>query len=271
MEDQPNSKINQFVKNPSGAKSLEGIETSKIWGHLTSTWGMGERVIPKIMGDDSASQRIVEISFRHYETAARYVKGKRVLDIACGSGYGSQMLRLAGASSVLGVDVCADTVQYAREHYQISGIEFICADAEQFQSSERFDVIVSYETIEHLHYPLRFLENIHKLLVPGGDFLLSMPLGETRHFDPYHLHAFSQQQVFTLLKTTGFLIDTYRCDELFISRTELSLLGEQFPLSNPSIRDLFLTGRGWQAIYDYVCRGGFHISNFLVVSRSSNC
>jgi hypothetical protein len=60
MEHQPNSKINQFVKNHSGAETLEGIETSKIWGHLTSTWGMGERVIPKIMGDDSASQRIVE-------------------------------------------------------------------------------------------------------------------------------------------------------------------------------------------------------------------
>jgi len=198
----------------------------------------------------------------------QYVKGKRVLDIACDSEYGSRMLRLVGASSGLGVDVCADTVQYAREHYQISGIEFICADAEQFQSSERFDVIVSYETIEHLHYPLRFLENIHKLLVRGGNFLLSVPLGETRHFDPYYLHAFSQQQVFTLLRTTGFLIDTYRCDDLFISRTELSRFGEQFPLSNPSIRDLFLTRRGWQTIYDFVCRGGFHISDFLVVSRS---
>jgi 2-polyprenyl-3-methyl-5-hydroxy-6-metoxy-1,4-benzoquinol methylase len=268
MEHQPNSKINQFVKNHSGAETLEGIETSKIWGHLTSTWGMGERVIPKIMGDDSASQRIVEISFRHYETAARYVKGKRVLDIACGSGYGSRMLHLAGASSVLGVDVCANTVQYAREHYQMSGIEFICADAEQFESRERFDVIVSYETLEHLHHPLRYLENIHKLLVPGGDFLLSVPLGETRHFDPYHLHAFSQQQVFDLLKKAGFMIELYRCDELFISRTELIRLGEQFPQSNPSIRDLFLTRRGWRSIYNFVCRGGFHISDLLVVTRS---
>ena len=268
MKQQPHNKTNQFVKNQAGAEILEGIETAKIWGHLTSTWGMGERVIPKLMGEDSASQRIVEISFQHYETAARYVKGKRVLDIACGSGYGSQMLRLAGASSVLGVDVCADTVQYAREHYQMSGIEFICADAEQFESPERFDVVVSYETLEHLHHPSQFLEHIHNLLVPGGDFLLSIPLGETRHFDPYHLHAFSQKQVFALLKKAGFRIELYRCDELFISRAELLHLGEQFPQSNPSIRDLFLTRRGWRSIYNFVCRGGFHISDLLVVTRT---
>jgi cyclopropane fatty-acyl-phospholipid synthase-like methyltransferase len=157
-------------------------------------------------------------------------------------------------------------VQYAWEHYQISGLEFICANAEQFESSEQFDVIVSYETLEHLHHPLRFLENIHKLLVPGGDFLLFVPVGETRYFDLYHLHIFTQQQAFTLLKNTGFLIDTYRCDEFFISRSELLRLGEQFLQSDPSIRDLFLTRRGWKSIYNFVCRGGFHISDLLVVS-----
>ena len=268
MEHQPNNPTNHFIKNHSGAETSEEIKTSQIFGHLTSTWGMGERVISKLMGNDSGSQKIVQISFRHYETRARFVKGKRVLDIACDSAYGSRILRLVGASSGPGVDVCADTMQYAREHYQISGIEFICADAEQFQSSEGFDVIVSYKTIEHLHYPLRFLENIHKLLVRGGNFLLSVPLGGTRHFDPYYLHAFSQQQVFTLLRTPGFLINTYRCDDLFISRTELSRFGEQLPLSNPSICDLFFTRRGWQTIYDFVCRSGFYISDFLVVSRS---
>jgi 2-polyprenyl-3-methyl-5-hydroxy-6-metoxy-1,4-benzoquinol methylase len=268
MSQQPKSKAKQVVKNHSDAESLAGIETDKNWGHLPSTWGMGERVIPKIMGDDSASQRIVELSFKHYETAARYVKGKRVLDIACGSGYGSRILRLAGASSVLGVDVCADTIQYAREHYQMSGIEFICADAEEFESSERFDAIVSYETLEHLQNPSRFLEHIHNLLVPGGDFLLSVPLGETRHFDPYHLHAFSQKQLFALLKGAGFFIELYRCDDLFISRAELLNLGKQFPQSNPSIRDLFLTRRGWRSIYDFVIRGGFRIPNLLVVTRS---
>ncbi len=56
--------------------------------------------------------------------------------------------------------------------------------------SERFDVVVSFETKEHLLQPNKFLQRIHNLLAPEGYLLLSVPLSETRHLDPYHLHAF---------------------------------------------------------------------------------
>ena len=246
----------------------KGVESNKIWGSVPDRWGWGERLIPDMQADEPGTEKFIELSLRRYETAARYVKDKRVLDIACGVGYGSKMLRLAGATNVVGVDLSSESIEYAKQQYSTPEVEFICADAEQFQSSEQFDVVVSFETIEHLPHPIKFLENIHSLLVPGGDLILSVPLGETRHFDPYHLHAFSQKQVFALLEKTGFSIDLYRCDECFTTRSEIDSGSKLHPDSNPSLRELYFTTRGWQVIYDYVIRGGFSIPQLLVVARS---
>jgi len=231
---------------------------------LPFTW---ERLIPKQVADDPASQRIFELHFRRYETAAHYVREKRVLDIACGAGYGSQMLGLAGAKAVVGVDLSAQTVEYAKKHYQTPGVEFICADAEQFKWPEQFDVVVSFETIEHLHHPAKFLERIRSLLVPGGNFILSVPLGETRHVDRYHLHAFSQEEVFDLLEQAGFSLDQHSCDDWFLSRSDLLHWRRLYPAARPSVREQYFTRRGWQLMRDFVFRGGVPFPQLLVVAR----
>lgn len=264
---------NNTSKNPSVASNstkepVEGVELTKVWGSNPDRWGWGERLIPDMQADEPGTQQFIDLSFRRYETAARYVKDKRVLDIACGVGYGSQILRRAGATNVVGVDLSPEGIEYAKQRYQTSGIEFVCADAEQFQSSEQFDVVVSFETIEHLPHPTKFLENIRSLLIPGGDLILSVPLGETRHFDPYHLHVFNQKQVFTLLEKTGFSVDLYRCDKCFTNRSEIDSGSKLHPGSNPSFLELYLTPRGLRVIYDYLIRGGFSIPQLLVVARS---
>lgn len=231
---------------------------------LPVTW---ERLIPKQMADDPASQKIVDIHYQRYETAARYVQGKRVLDIACGTGYGSQMLGLRGASTVVGVDRSQETVEYAKNNYQTPNVEFVCADAEQFEWQEQFDVIVSFETIEHLHYPIKFIERLRNLLVPGGDLIVSVPLGETRHVDPYHLHAFSQEQVFELVENAGFTIDKYRCDDWFVSRSDLLHWRQLYPSARLSFRQQYLTVRGWQLIWDFIFRGGIPLPQILVAAQ----
>lgn len=179
------------------------------------------------------------------------------------------MLRLAGAMAVVGVDVCSETVQYARKHYQETNVKFVCADAEQFEWPEQFDVIVSFETIEHVPHPDKFLERVRSLLVPDGVFLLSVPLGETSHFDPYHLHSFSQEEVFALLDKMGFLMDGYRCDQCFLTRSELLRWRQLYPESSPSFRELLFTRRGWQIIHDFVLRGGFDMPQLLVTTRAN--
>lgn len=230
---------------------------------LTVTW---ERFIPKQIANDLASQRIAELHLKRYETAARYVKGKNVLDIACGSGYGSQMLGVAGANIVVGVDVCPQTVEYARKHYQTPNVDFTCANAEEFEWSNQFDVIVSFETIEHLKHPANFLERIHKLLVREGKFFLSVPLGETRHIDRYHLHAFSQEQILNLLKKAGFLVEEYLCDNWFLNRSDLLLWRQLYPAARLSFREQYFTRRGWQLISDFVFKGGVPFPQLFIVA-----
>jgi ubiquinone biosynthesis O-methyltransferase len=234
---------------------------------LSFTW---ERLIPKQLASDSASQKLFDIHRRRYEIAARYVKGKRVLDIACGTGYGSQILRRAGASSVVGVDISPETVQYAKKHYQETNMEFICADAEQFKSSNRFDVIVSFETIEHVPHPDKLLARLHSLLTLEGDLLLSVPLGETRHLDPYHLHAFSQEDVFALLKTAGFVIDRYRCDNFCLTRADLLQWRKLYPAASPSLREQFFTLRGWHILRDFLFKGVITVPELMIAVRSIN-
>lgn len=259
MKNKLNIPANQSVKSNSATTSVEAESLSLTW----------ERLIPNQTIDDLASRKFLDLHIGRYETAAPYVSGKKVLDIACGSGYGSRILGLAGAIAVVGVDVCPETVEYARKSYQTPGVTFTCADAEQFEWPEPFDVIVSFETIEHLQHPCQFLERIRSLLVADGVFLLSVPLGETRHFDPYHLHAFTQEQVFALLEKTGFSVDWYRCDPCFLTRSELLRWGQIYPESGPSMRELLFTRRGWQIIHDFVLRGGFDIPQLLVTARVS--
>lgn len=247
----------------------EGPENLKSQRSRLLEWGLWERLVPEKIADDPASRRIYTNHIRRYETAACYVSGKRVLDIACGAGYGSRMLSLAGASAVVGVDLSAETVEYAKQHYQTSNIQFVCANAEQFECSERFDVVVSFETIEHLHHPEKFLERLRGLLAPDGDLVLSVPLGETRHFDPYHLHSFSQEEVFDLVEKTGFLVEQYRCDDWFLTRSEMLRWGQLYPESKPSLLEFLFSCRGRQLMRDFI-RGGFHMPQLLIAAKVSN-
>jgi ubiquinone biosynthesis O-methyltransferase len=234
---------------------------------LSFTW---ERLIPKQIGKDSASQKICEIHLKRYETAMRYVKGKRVLDIACGAGYGSHMLAQAGASKVVGVDLCDHTIEYAKKHYQNPAIEFICADAETFNWQDKFDVVISFETVEHLPKPAKFLENIRRLLVSEGDLLLSVPLGETRHIDRYHLHAFSQEDVWNLLKEAGFFVERYRCDDFFLTLSELIHWRRVYPDAQLTVSELLLTTKIWKIIRDSIFQGGVAIPELFVAARANS-
>jgi 2-polyprenyl-3-methyl-5-hydroxy-6-metoxy-1,4-benzoquinol methylase len=256
-----NSPKNQLGMSGSTASQVADSES------VPFTW---ERLIPKQLPNDPASQKLYDIHLRHYKTAARYVKGKRVLDIACGTGYGTQMLALAGASAVVGVDICPTTVQYAQKHYQEPNVEFVCANAEQFEWFEPFDVVVSFETIEHVPHPDGFLNRLRSLLIPEGDLLLSVPLGETRHIDRYHIHAFSQENIFELFEKAGFFIEKYRCDDWYLTRADLLLWRQLYPAARPSLYEQFFTRQGWQLLSDFVFRGIIHVAEFTVAARMTN-
>jgi ubiquinone/menaquinone biosynthesis C-methylase UbiE len=111
-----------------------------------------------------------------YTFAAGFVqKGDRVLDIACGTGYGSDLLRTRCQAYVTGVDVSAGAVAEAKRVYGDGhGNGYLVGTMAEFAALP-FDVVVSFETIEHIQDDMAALANLRRLLKPGGTLILSTP------------------------------------------------------------------------------------------------
>jgi 2-polyprenyl-3-methyl-5-hydroxy-6-metoxy-1,4-benzoquinol methylase len=139
-----------------------------------------------------------------YAFASRFVSGKRVLDIACGEGYGAAALQKAGAAHVIGVDISESVCLHARSKY---GLDARPGPAEQIPLADgSVDVIVSFETIEHVPDTSRFLDECVRVLVPGGRLLISTPnKGIYRHLrpaqNPYHCSEMTAEEFATALRS----------------------------------------------------------------------
>jgi 2-polyprenyl-3-methyl-5-hydroxy-6-metoxy-1,4-benzoquinol methylase len=128
----------------------------------------GERMVPESAGTTTFWEHIYRYAF-----ASCFVAGKRVLDIACGEGYGAVALQKAGAAHVIGVDVSESACMHARKRY---GLDARTGTAEEIPLPDNFvDVIVSFETIEHVANPNRFLDECFRVLAPGGRLIISTP------------------------------------------------------------------------------------------------
>lgn len=153
-----------------------------------------------------------EEHFERYEFAKRFISGKRVLDIACGVGYGSRMLIDGGATNVVGCDVLRDNVEYAANTYGCDGLKFIVKDARQPIDEGEFDVIVCFETIEHVDNYKAVLLNLHTLLKMDGKLIISSPnrtitsphLRADNRAAYYHIREFTINELKDHLSAAGF-------------------------------------------------------------------
>ena len=132
----------------------------------------GERYLPGTAGE------IAHEHWHRYAFARRFVTGRRVLDVACGEGYGSALLAQA-AAHVVGVDIDAHTLAHARTAYaDRRNVEFVEGSAVALPLADASaDVIVSFETIEHLaesEQP-RMLAEFARVLAAEGVLILSSP------------------------------------------------------------------------------------------------
>jgi 2-polyprenyl-3-methyl-5-hydroxy-6-metoxy-1,4-benzoquinol methylase len=127
-----------------------------------------------------------------YKWALDFVNNKRVLDIACGSGFGSFLFCDKGkAKEVIGCDLDLSAIKYASIKYSRPNLKFVCEDAIKFEDDNKFDVIVSFETIEHIPNADEFLSKINSLLKDNGEFYVSTPISSNGHDkrpnNPYHI------------------------------------------------------------------------------------
>jgi SAM-dependent methyltransferase len=130
----------------------------------------GERFLPDCQG---------EIWLEHwhrYHFAASLARDRRVLDVASGEGYGSALLALT-AREVVGVDAAADAVVHAKSEYKDRpNLRFVTADCAHLPFPDAaFDLVVSFETIEHITAQREFLAEVRRVLAPSGLLLLSSP------------------------------------------------------------------------------------------------
>ena len=174
-----------------------------------------ERLKPdELRPGDATGQEALRIGLERYAFAARHARPGRLLDIACGAGYGTRALTdaAAQASHGLGVDLSQEAIAYARAHYANDRTGFVACDAMRFTDPEGFDTIVSIETIEHLREPLGFVDRIVSLLCPGGAIVASVPVTPSVDANPHHLHDFTERS-FQRLFTRHDLVEVDRLEQ----------------------------------------------------------
>lgn len=173
-----------------------------------------ERIVPDALQDDGATgQETLELHVSRYEFAARFVRPGRLLDMACGVGYGTEILKRKSAAQVtaLGVDISPDVVDYASKNFATEGLSYRQGDAMNFDDAEEFDTIVSLETIEHLPKPGEFIKHVYSLLKPSGILIASVPTTPSVDANPYHLHDFTERSLRRLFLDLSLTeVDCYR-------------------------------------------------------------
>lgn len=143
----------------------------------------GERYVPSVSG---------AIRYEHlqrYHFAARLACGRRALDIASGEGYGSNILA-AKAASVVGIDCDAQCVEHASLKYIRDNLKFARGDLNCIPIEDSsFDMVVSFESIEHVARPIAALLELKRVLNPNGLLIVSTP--DKRYYpkgNTHHLH-----------------------------------------------------------------------------------
>ncbi len=163
-----------------------------------------ERLDPLLILPGATYDRAtLELHLERYRLAAQYVKGADVVDCACGTGYGSEMLLQAGATSVQGVDLDRDALEFARGRHAHPGVVYYEADALRFTPSPIPSVWVSLETVEHLPNPHAYVARVASLLPPGGRFIVSVPVTVSTDGNPHHLWDFTRASFRQLLRANG--------------------------------------------------------------------
>lgn len=153
-----------------------------------------ERLVPDALDPaDAAAQATLALHVERYAWAARAARPGRILDLACGVGYGTHLLRQRNPAlaSAVGVDVAPDAIAHARRHYADAATRFVASDALAFADAEGFDTVVSLETIEHVESPESVFAKLVSLLRPGGVLVASVPTTPSVDLNPHHRHDFT--------------------------------------------------------------------------------
>lgn len=163
----------------------------------------GERVVPGVPG----LEELLQTHLARYALAA-CLGGRRVLDVGCGTGYGTDYLAAAyPRAMVVGVDVSEKALRFARSRYCRPNLVYLFGDGRQMPFADgNFDLIVCFEVIEHIREGEAVLSEIRRLLAPEGVLLISTPnrsiysSGSETPWNPYHVREYTLEEWRVLLE-----------------------------------------------------------------------
>lgn len=207
----------------------------------------GERIVPQANNcEPNFASRMFQEHIVRYLFASQIIKGKSVIDVGCGVGYGSQRLGELGAEFVHAFDLSEDSIRHARVHYAHPSVHFAVDNAEEFSVDRQFDVAVCFELIEHVDHPEKVLANIKRALKPDGILIMSTPRALEKKRTHFHVREFGLAEYTDFVKTCFESVDVYvennhfsslvtKARALDISRIEY--LKDQF---SPEVADVFI-------------------------------
>lgn len=167
-----------------------------------------ERVIEEHYVQSCESFLIYLMHVATYNSAVSYVTGKAVLDMGCGSGYGTASIA-DKCAFICGVDISAEAVAYATEKFKAGNLTYKTIskveDAPLPFADESFDVVLSFQVIEHIADPSVYLQEISRVLKKNGVFIVATPDRSTRllpmqrPWNKFHVHEYAGVEFASLL------------------------------------------------------------------------
>lgn len=151
--------------------------------------------------------------WERYIFATNYIKGNRIIDVACGPAYGTALLSKYSNTRVFGLDVDENTIKISSKNYgEFCDFFHIAGYSWPFETNS-IDSIVSLETFEHLDNTDLFLKEAHRVLKPGGNLVLSTPLNDTMSRfnpeNPFHLREYTWDELGEQISQKFNIIERY--------------------------------------------------------------
>ncbi|MEK7658911.1 MAG: class I SAM-dependent methyltransferase [Patescibacteria group bacterium] len=151
---------------------------------------------------------------KFFKINKNFIKGTKVLDLGCGAGEFLHELEKKGCE-VWGADLDEENIKIAKDNFGLKNVfSLVFDDFFKMENLPKFDIITFFETFEYLDDPLKFIQNVKRLLKEDGKIILSVPyrgrmLANLNHWDfpPHHLTRWNEWAISNLFNKCGFKIN----------------------------------------------------------------
>lgn len=169
---------------------------------------MAERAHPEVLGFKNRwfglkRSHHKKKLYERYKFANKFIEGKKVLDIPCGVGWGTSLLK--GATLIVGIDISKEAIDHAKKRYENKYRKFYVGDMRSVGlKDDSIDVVICLEGFEHVSRDtgIKFIEETKRVLKRDGLAILTCPVlneyGESTG-NPYHLSEYAEYELIEIL------------------------------------------------------------------------